>query len=125
MSDEKGTRMSSFQRLLSALVEPSAQMDIKALESMTSRLSEVEARMDYTQAAQEKNESDIKGIGITTALLLKTILRLTLQMQILYDRLGLDMQEEISRATGDSHSRDDDDEPGDSGPIGGMGGMLN
>ena len=123
MSDEKSFRMTSFQRLLNALVEPHLQLDMKALESISARLSDLEERMNYTQAVQEKNESDMSGISVTTAMLLKAILRMTLQMQILYDKLDLDMQEEILRATRGPSSREEDDDSGDSG--GGLGGMLN
>ena len=121
MSDIKTTKMSSFQRLLNAMVEPGKQMDIKALEAISARLSEVEDRLDYVQAIQEKSDADINGIGTTAAMLLKTMLRLTLQTQILYDKLGLDVQEEIRRST--SGAPPYDDEPGGTG--GGMGGMLN
>jgi len=120
MSDSKTAKVGSFQRLLNALVDPSGQMDIKALEAISARLSEVEDRLDYVQTIQEKSDSDINGIGTTAAMLLKTVLRLTLQTQILYDKLGLDIQEEIRRSTsGPPH----DDEPDGTG--GGMGGMLN
>jgi len=121
MSDDKSPRLSSFQRLLSALVEPGPQLDLKALEILAARLNEVEDRLTYTQVAQEKLESDVSAVGVTAAMLLKTMLRLTLQTQILYDRLGLDMQEEIKRAT--SGEPPQDDEAGGSG--GGTGGMLN
>lgn len=121
MSDDKNTRVSSFQRLLNALVEPGPQLDLKALEIVTARLNEIEDRLTYTQIVQEKLESDINSVGVTATMLLKTILRLTLQTQILYDKLGLDMQEEIQRATSGESSQDDD--AGDEG--GGMGGMLN
>lgn len=120
MSD-KNTRMSSFQRLLSALVEPGPQLDLKALEIISARLNEIDDRLNYTQAVQEKLESDINAVGVTATMLLKTILRLTLQTQILYDKLGLDTQEEIRRATSGEPPQEDD--TGDSG--GGMGGMLN
>lgn len=121
MSDDKSPRPSSFQRLLNALVEPGPQLDLKALEILSARINEIEHRLTYTQAVQEKLESDINAVGITATMLLKTMLRLTLQTQILYDRLGLDMQEEILRATGGGPPQDD--EAGGTG--GGMGGMLN
>lgn len=120
MSDSKTAKVGSLQRLLNALVDPSEQMDIKALEAISARLSEVEDRLDYVQTIQEKSDSDINGIGTTAAMLLKTVLRLTLQTQILYDKLGLDIQEEIRRSTGGAPH---DDEPDGTG--GGMGGMLN
>lgn len=121
MSDSKTAKVGSFQRLLNAIVNPGEQIDVETLEIISARLSEVEDRLDYVQAIQEKSDSDINGIGTTAAMLLKTVLRLTLQTQILYDKLGLDVQEEIRRSTGGASS-DDDDEPrgGD-----GMGGMLN
>lgn len=121
MSDSKTLKVSSFQRLLNALIEPGEQTDVKALELVSNRLAEVEDRLDYLQATLDKSESDINGIGTTTAMLLKSMLRLTLQTQILYDRLGLDVQEEIKKATSGESSKDDD--TGDTG--GGMGGMLN
>lgn len=122
MSDSKNTKASSLQRLLSALVDPGPQLDIKALEILTARLSEMDDRLNYTNTVQEKLESDINAVGITASMLLKTVLRLTLQTQILYDKLGLDMQEEIIRATTGEPPRDD--ETGGTGG-GGMGGMLN
>lgn len=121
MSDNKNSKVTPFQRILDTLVGSTSQTDVETLEMISVRLSEIEDRLDYVQGLQEKAESDVNGIGTTSAMLLKTMLRLTLQTQILYDKLGLDVQEEIRRITsGDSH---DDDETGGTG--GGMGGMLN
>lgn len=125
MSDSRDVLISALQRLLGIIVEPRDHIDTKALESITGRLFELENQIEQINTLQNKQETDITSVGTTAAMLLKSMLRLTIQTQILYDRLGLDLQEEISRAAGTHHSHihDEPDDPDDSG--GGMGGMLN
>jgi hypothetical protein len=126
MSDTRDGLVSALQRLLGVAVDPKEHVDAKALESIEGRLFDLENQIEQISVLQNKQETDITSVGTTAAMLLKSILRLTIQTQILYDRLGLDLQEEIARAAGAHHSHihDDPDDPDDSGG-GGMGGMLN
>lgn len=126
MSDSRDGLVSALQRLLGAITEPRDHVYTKELESIAGRLFELENQIEQIRALQNKQETDITSVGTTAAMLLKSMLRLTIQTQILYDRLGIDLQEEIARAAGThtSYTHDDPDDPDDSGG-GGMGGMLN
>ena len=117
---------SIFQKLVGALVMP-AQEGQQEIDALKKRIVELEQQLVQMNAVQVKLESDVAGIATTTAMLLKSMLRVTLQVQILYDRLGIDLQEELSHIAASQNSRnseesEDPDEPTGSG---GMGGMLN
>ena len=123
MSDS-GSILQKIITHLAALSTERGQSDIEALKN---RVAELEQQLVYMQAVQTKLESDLAGVGTSTALMLKSMLRLTLQVQILYDRLGIDLQEELTHIAGAGSQRDrkTPDDPDESGGMGGMGGMLN
>lgn len=118
---------SILQKLLISLISSIPVQDQGDIEGLKKRISELEQQLAYTQAVQAKIESDLTGIGTSTAMMLKSMLRLTLQVQILYDRLGIDLQEELTHIAGAGSQRSNEtpDDPDESGGMGGMGGMLN
>lgn len=105
------------------------------------RLRDVELRLDALQSPRTREtlplntHERVEALVTTIAILTKSVVQLSLQVNHLYDELGMDPNDPLEDIffsfSGDQNEEDNEDEdgmlrgPGKGGEGGGLGGMIN
>lgn len=129
MSDIPRSVTNLLEKILGVILEHERPVAPSAVasEDLEKRLKEVEAGLNKISIIAAKSEIGVNSVMPALSILAKSLSHLSMQIQALYEALGISPEEALEDMMNkkDGDQSHDPEDPGFPGAGGGMGGMIN